>query len=263
MRISVNCPSYKRPKVETLDYLPFCKVWVAESEYEKYIDANKGFEKNIISVPNEVQGNLCRIRNYILDKEFADGCEVVCIVDDDLRAVYRFEKAEGSLYGYDKVKVEADEFMGFLYKYSVLCDDFGFKFWGVMCNADALSYRHSTPFSTVSYIGGPFQVHLKNSLRYDERLPLKEDYDMTLQHCNIYRGCLRVNKFHYDAKQSQQAGGCASYRSYEREKSQLEALQKKWGKDIIKIDNAINHNAKKTKKNIDYNPIIHIPIKGV
>ena len=48
-----------------------------------------------------------------------------------------------------------------------------------------------------------------------------------------------------------------------REIEQLELLQKKWGKAIVKIDNVLNQNAKKVKKNIDYNPIIHIPIKGV
>ena len=102
-----------------------------------------------------------------------------------------------------------------------------------------------------------------NPLRYDERLPLKEDYDMTLQNCNKYRGCLRVNKYHYDCKQSKQAGGCASYRNYDREIQQLKALQAKWGDDIVKIDTVLNHNAKKVKKNIDYNPVIHIPIAGV
>ena len=146
----------------------------------------------------------------------------------------------------------------------ILCDDFGFKYWGIMCNKDALSYRQTTPFSTVSYIGGPFQVFLKgNPLRYDEALPLKEDYDMTLQNCNKYRGCLRVNKYHYDCQQSKQKGGCATYRNYEREIQQLEALQKKWGSDIVKIDNVLNHNAKKEKRSIEYNPIIHIPIAGV
>ena len=42
MYISVNCPSYKRPKVETLDYLPFCKVWVCETEAEAYRAENPG-----------------------------------------------------------------------------------------------------------------------------------------------------------------------------------------------------------------------------
>ena len=54
MKISVNCPSYKRPKVETLDYLPFCKVWVDNKEYEQYLKENKGFEKNIISCPDGI-----------------------------------------------------------------------------------------------------------------------------------------------------------------------------------------------------------------
>ena len=44
LKISINCPSYKRPKVETLDYIGSCKVWVAEREYKDYISANKGFE---------------------------------------------------------------------------------------------------------------------------------------------------------------------------------------------------------------------------
>ena len=38
MKISINCPSYKRPKVETLKYLPFCKVWVDNKEYDDYIE---------------------------------------------------------------------------------------------------------------------------------------------------------------------------------------------------------------------------------
>lgn len=261
MRISINCPSYKRPKVETLDYISTCKVWVAEREYEDYIKANPDHIENIIAVPNEVQGNLCRIRNYILDKELAEN-DAVLLVDDDLHAVGHFEPV--GMYGYKDIILTEEELYKMLEHYSGLCDEWGFKFWGVMCNYDALSYRHSTPFSTVSYIGGPFQCFLKgNSLRYDERLPLKEDYDMTLQNCEKYRGCLRVNKYHYDCKQSQQSGGCATYRNYEREMQQLEMLQKKWGKHIVKIDNVINQNQKKQAKKIDYNPIIHIPIRGV
>lgn len=261
MKISISCPSYKRPKVETLDYISSCKVWVAEREYDDYIKANKGHESNIISVPNEVQGNLCRIRNYILDNELEEN-DVVLIIDDDLQNIGRFEPM--GMYGYNDVILDEDEVYEMLEHYSILCKDFGFYYWGVMCNKDALSYRHTTPFSTVSYIGGPFQVFLHgNVLRYDERLPLKEDYDMTLQNCNLYRGCLRVNKYHYTAKQSKQKGGCATYRNYQREEEQLKLLQKKWGSKIVKIDNALNHNAKKVKKNLDYNPIIHIPIKGV
>lgn len=264
MYISVNCPSYKRPKVETLDYLPFCKVWVDESEYDAYIKANKGHEDMIISCPKGIQGNLCRIRNYILDTEFAKGADVVLIIDDDFKQMAYFESAPGEKYEYRNNKVEADEFLEFIEKYSRLCAEFGFKFWGVNCNADAMSYMQYTPFSTVSYIGGPFQCFLRgNECRYDEALPLKEDYDMTLQNCNRYRGCLRVNKYHYTVKQAEQAGGCATYRNYAREEQQLNALRKKWGSRIVKIDNSNKGKTKKKKAKIDFNPIIKIPIKGV
>lgn len=261
MKISVNCPSYKRPKVETLDYLPYCKVWVAEREAEEYLKANPGFEKNIIAVPNEVQGNLCRIRNYILDKELPNN-DAVLIIDDDMQGISRFENV--GTFGYKEVKISSDELLIVIEKYSGLCEEFGFKFWGLNCNYDKMSYRQTTPFSTVSYIGGPFQAFLQgNELRYDERLPLKEDYDMTLQNCNKYRGCLRVNSYFYNCKQSKQSGGCATYRNYDRERQQLELLQKKWGERIVKIDTGTNSNTRKEYKNIDYNPIIKIPIKGV
>ena len=261
MKISVNCPSYKRPKVETLDYLPFCKVWVDESEYDDYIKVNKGYESNIISCPKGVQGNLCRIRNYILDQEFKKGYDVVLIIDDDMKGIYHFEGTKE--YCYNKVLVNKNDFLDFIEKYSILCNEFGYKFWGLNCNQDALSYRQYSPFSTLSYIGGPFQCFLKNDLRYDERLPLKEDYDMTLQHCNKYRGCLRLNKYFYDCKQSKQAGGCATYRNYDNEMKQLKLLRKKWGSKIVKYDEAKNSNQKKESKKFDYNPIIQISIKGI
>jgi hypothetical protein len=76
---------------------------------------------------------------------------------------------------------------------------------------------------------------------------------------NKYRGALRVNKFHYNVKQSKQSGGCATIRNYEKEKNQLDILTNKWGSKIVKIDKL----GKKNSKFIDYNPIIKIPIKGV
>lgn len=264
MYITVNCPSYKRPKVETLDYLPFCKVWVCETEYEEYIRANKGFESNIIPCKKGIQGNLCRIRNHILDTEFSNGADVVLIIDDDMRSVGYYETEKEGTFGYVKHKINTDEFLEFIEKYSRMCSEFGFKYWGLNCNIDAQSYSQQTPFSTVSYIGGPFQCFIKgNVCRYDESLPLKEDYDMTLQNCNVYRGCLRLNKYHYVVRQAEQAGGCATYRNYVREKEQLELLRQKWGSRIVKIDKSNKGKTKKEKTRIDFNPIIKIPIKGV
>ena len=128
---------------------------------------------------------------------------------------------------------------------------------------DEMAYRHASPFSTVSPVLGPFQCFMKgNRCFYDETLPLKEDYDMTLQQLNLERVILRVNAYHYVCKQSVNEGGCASYRNREREKQQIEALCQKWGSDIVKLDTTNKGHSKK-KKLDDYNTIIHIPIKGI
>ena len=70
-----------------------------------------------------------------------------------------------------------------------------------------------------------------------------------------YGGCLRFNFAHYDVKQAEQEGGCATMRNLQKEKQQFFALQKKWGKDIITRD-------KGSKRSFDFNPIMRIP-KGL
>ena len=82
MKIAVCAPSYRRPKVLTLAYLPFCRIYVDPSEAAAYRTANPGAD--IIECAPGVQGNLCRVRNHILDHEFATGADVVAIIDDDM-----------------------------------------------------------------------------------------------------------------------------------------------------------------------------------
>lgn len=253
MKISINCPSYKRPKVRTLEYLPFCKVWVSGEELPEYQRQNRDAAFGVLSK----QGNVSIVRNEILQKEFERGADVVCIVDDDLKGVYRFEKARHNNFGYENHKVKAEDFEEFIYNGTIMARDIGAYLWGVNLNKDKRNYKHSRPFSTTGVILGPFSCHLKGTeCRYDERIPLKEDYDMALQHLNRYRKILRFNQYHYDCKQSEQAGGCAVIRNYKTEKAQFELLQKKWGREIVRED-------RKSKKDFDYNPIINVPIFGI
>ena len=66
MKISVNAPSYRRADdVKTLAYLPYCRIWVDEGEAEEY--RRHYPDADIIACPSGVQGNLCRVRNYILE----------------------------------------------------------------------------------------------------------------------------------------------------------------------------------------------------
>ena len=171
MKISINAPSYKRPsKVLTLDYLPMCRIWVDCKEYDEY---KKHYPKaDIVSCPEGVQGNVGRIRNYILRQEFERGMDAVVIVDDDLTAIERFVCRNG--YGYERERVQAEDFMDFVERYSIMCQDIGAKLWGVNITPDTMAYRYTSPFSTRAIILGPFGCFLKgNRCWYDERLPLK------------------------------------------------------------------------------------------
>jgi hypothetical protein len=89
-------------------------------------------------------------------------------------------------------------------------------------------------------------------LRFDERLNLKEDYDIFLQVIHKYHKALRFNKYHYIVDHLNKSGGVVSYRTMDREKAQLELMQEKWGKKVIRFD---------IKKSV--NPKIYVPLKGI
>lgn len=248
MKISVNVPSYKRPnKIITLDYLPYVRVWVDGSEYDDYKAANPNAD--IVKCEDGVQGNLCRVLNYILDEEFKRGMDVVLILDDDIHYIERWEVNELTGFGYEPYKLNADEVLTMVEKYSILAKDLGAKFWGININQDKYCYKHNQPFSTKSYIGGPFRCHLKGSrCRYDERLFFKDDYDMTLQQLNMERVVLRVNAYHYICEQSTNKGGLAAYRNRDREYEQCDLLIKKWGGAYFQIRrNEQRKNGKREK----------------
>ena len=110
MRIVVCVPSYKRSdKVDVLTYLPSARIYVDESEYPAYHSNYP--TANLVKMPKGVQGNISRVRNYILDDNKGNA---VCIVDDDLGYIGYFEKDEMV-----KLKNEA-EVMRFICRYTEL-----------------------------------------------------------------------------------------------------------------------------------------------
>ena len=245
MKIKIFAPSYKRPEksITQINY-PKVKLVVRESEAEEYIKNGN----DIVICPDSAQGNLCRVRNWILDNLY-DDADCIVILDDDCKSV-------GGWSRQTKYKFNEQELIEFCESSSILCKELDYNFWGVNCVTDKGAYMEHMPLGFLQYIGGPFQAHLKeSSIRYDEDLPLKEDYDITLQHIQNYGGCLRFNFAHYDVKQAEQEGGCATMRNLQKEKQQFFALQKKWGKDIITRD-------KGSKRSFDFNPIMRIP-KGL
>jgi len=260
MKISINAPSYKRPQaLDVLEYIPQTRIWICETELKKYRTHNKGIK--IITCPKGIQGNVSRIRNYILDQEFKRGMDAVCLIDDDLKYIGYYE-------GNERFRLEKKDFLSWLYRNTFLCFESGAKLWGINLNQDKQCYREYSPFCFVSVVLGPFTVHLKNPIRYDENFPLKEDYDLSIQHLNKYRKILRLQKFFYICDQGGSTGikkgGCSTYRNVPKELKQIKRLQKKWGTNIVKMDTgkSRSHSTEKMRK-FDINPIIKVPIRGV
>jgi hypothetical protein len=240
--------SYKRSDIaKTHKYLSEITYVVAENESDEY----KKIHDKVMTIPNEVQGNLARVWNYILDHSKEEN---VILIDDDIKYFGRWN-------GNKAKKLNEEEVYNMIQEGVQLADDLDIHYWGLNCLADKGAYREYTPFGTCQYIGGPFQAHRKNDLRYDEKIYLKEDYDMTIQILNKYRKNLRLNMYHYVCEQNTIKGGCADYRNVATEIEQNIKLQKKWGSKIVRFDKSNKSSGK--NKTYDINPIINVPIKGV
>jgi len=240
--IGYYSPSYKRPKSAiTQSVYPFVTYVVAGFEADEY----EAEGHKIWRVPDSAQGSVSRIRNYILDNAVE---QKIVMVDDDIKAIYRWQKQK-------PYALDVNELQEFCENGFNMADELDVKAWGMNLLGDKGAYREYTPFSMKSCILGPFQAFNNLDLRYDENLPLKEDYDLSLQILNKYRKTLRFNAYFYAAKQHTNTGGCADYRTLEKEKQQFKLLQKKWGSKIIKID--------RNTKGYDINPIVKVPIAGV
>lgn len=254
--VGVFVPSYRRGerKSITQEYLPFAKLVVSESEAAQYEQSGN----DIVVCPDEVQGNLCRVRNWILDQN--KKARGVLILDDDYSGIFRWIGKERNFKKLSFFEVEEFIEHGF-----ALAEQVGAFMWGINCVVDKGAYRENTPFCMVRYLGGPFQAFRPNPLRYDESLSLKEDYDMTMQQLSRFRVALRFNMYCYQVKQNEQKGGCATYRNIKREQAQFKALQDKWGSDFIRVDDGNDKNSIRTRreKSYDLNPRLFSPIQGV
>lgn len=248
-RIHVAIRSYKRAgRVTTLDVLPFAHIWVPESQGDDY---RQHYGDRVITIPDALDGNSARKFNAILDRRPTDW---VLVVDDDITAIGYFERDY-------QFFPDPDYLAEMIVHHFTLAHDLGVKLWGINQTYDALHYRTLTPFSLLAPILGPFMGILDTPLRFDERLPLKEDYDYWLQHLQKYRKTLRVNKYHYYHDHGSEPGGVVSFRTEQGEREQLKLLQQKWGAGIVKRAGGSSGGKSATGKNV-LNVRIHVPIPG-
>jgi hypothetical protein len=249
-KITFASPSHKRAHLAiTHKYFPKTRYVVSESEAKDYEKA--GF-KNLLICPDSVSG-MAKVRNWIVDNTKTSR---LLMTDDDLKHLMRWDNHKKRYLSPE----EADEFveMGFF-----LAKEFGVKLWGISLIPDKAAYREMTPFSLSKMILGPFTGFiLPVECRYDEKLPLKEDYDFCIQMLNKYRKILRFNYVAYDVDLHKMEGGCSTYRTLDIEKAQLKLLRKKWGGNIVKTDTSTRPWARR-EKIYDLNPVVKVPIPGI
>lgn len=242
--VRIVCPSYRRAgQVKTVRIFGSRLILaVAESEADEY---RRHYPDNPIwEVPDRVNGNMARVRNWI-----RDNCDSrwLVMVDDDIRGFGYRENERPHL-------MEPEAVLHFIVNGFVMAEELGTILWGVNLEEAKQHYREYTPISFLAPILGPFTCHILGDkrVRYDERLGLNEDYDFWLQVVRLYHKTLRFNKYHYLADHLTTPGGCAAWRTMDEERRQAEIMVRKWGPRVVRYDFTRS-----------VNPIVNVPIKGI
>jgi hypothetical protein len=219
----VYCPSYKRSDI-CRSHLLFdpAKFFYVVREEEEHLYRKKGV--NLKVIPSGAVSNISNTRNWILNNAESD---FVVQVDDDISKF-------SWIYGRKYIDLTVEQLDHVLQNNFQLALDFGVKLWGMNILVDPIAYSINAPYNFDKPILGPFSASIALDVRYDESLPLKEDYDLFLQVMNKHGKAMRHNYLVYFCDHFKLKGGCQSYRTDEFEAEQKAALQKKWGSDIVR-----------------------------
>lgn len=255
--LSIVIPSYKRwDCLSGYDYFYMAKYVVPESQYAKYIEGRD--KSRFIAIPDCEDGNIVKKRNWIL-KNIP---RPLMMIDDDVTSLMMTDGQRDNYFekkgkAKQRVMLTPEEAEGVFIQTANLANEWGCPLFGFNLNTDGRNYQQYKPFTLIQPILGPCCGHLEHDLLYDEKMDLKEDYDISIQALNKYRKILRFNKYAVDADHKNNKGGCVSYRTMEREKTACKAIERKWGTRII------HYNIDNGKYTSYLNGIVNVPINGV
>lgn len=243
----VVVPSYGRAgRVSTVNVFPEGVVVVPKKQYDAYAALQELPEGwSIEAVADGDDGNIARKRNAIL-RMFAG--EDVLMLDDDYEYIGSWEGGTDRHLDHDDIRHLLSE--GFR-----MARELETPLWGINVQVDRRFYREYTPLSITNMVLGPFlglTADRPDDLRFDEDLWLKEDYDFSLRVLHRWHRILRLNRYHYKVDHQSELGGVVEHRNMPEEIRQLNALQRRWGSDVVKV-----------QLHRSLNPIIKVPLKGV
>ncbi len=218
----IYCPSYKRAQTAISHKLFHPKSFfyvVRQSEALEYYKLGAAY----IVIPDGAVNSLTETRNWILENKQS---EYVLMVDDDMKSIER------TLFR-ERLKCTPDGIAELIENGYQMALDAKCGLWGINNLPDPRAYSINIPFYFSCIVNGPFLAYVDTTLRHDNRMPTKDDYDMTLQMLLKHRRVLRMNHYFFVVNHLTLAGGCEDDRKRIAESEQNALLKAKWG-DVLK-----------------------------
>ena len=227
----IAVPSKSRAGSTTTDKLiSKSTFFVPESEVHQY----QNYVENIVGIPKKIQG-ITKTRNWIL-KNCKD--EKVVMLDDDVIKAGWIDVKKNNVE-HNRINDEnfwIDEFE----KNFDLCNQLGYKIWGLKTESSTKSYYCYKPIVFKTYaLGSCMGIINDGEYLFDESFPVKEDYELCLRHIKEKGGLLGIRYLYWENNHWKKDGGCKDYRTV--------AIEKKAIKDLIKLYPSMISQVKKRK----------------
>lgn len=214
-------------KVKTIEILKGATIYCPENEYQDYCACYP--DKKVVAVPNEIKG-ITKTRNFILKS--SDDKRVVMVDDDVKMQGWVKMLAEKSKH----IKMEESEWLRVAENLFSVCEDLGWKVWGVATQSAARSVYPYKPLLSRSYITASFMGIVNDgSYLFDENFIVKEDYEIGLRHVKEFGGVLCARHCYWENSHWEDEGGCKDYRTTKIELEAIKMLVEKYPGQIRKI----------------------------
>jgi len=211
-----------------------------------YVDAESLEEYRALGLQAVVGGKLTAARNMALRDASAEGKACVQVSDDISSWEYHdggqitsrdfdsLNAAHAAATRYIVSPVAAARFI--LAKMRACTEKDRPQLGGVYMLESCSQTWASEAISRRNFVIGDFFVVDQSSVRFDESMTLKEDYDFTCSHIKTHGSILRLNRMTLRAKHYSNSGGAVATRDSQglEERRNIEILQRKWPRAIRK-----------------------------
>lgn len=204
-------------KVRSLKHLPGAVLFVPEYEAENYRTTYPGVK--VVAVPAEVSG-ITKTRNWILDWTEEDS---VVMVDDDVKACGWVRMNDENT---SQLEIDPGQWFLECEKLFAITRGMGYRIFGIATQNAPRSVYPYKPFLWRSYVTASFMgICNESGIRFDERFPVKEDYELNLRCVVEDGGVVAARYIHWTNSHWHDEGGCKDYRSQKMEQAAIDLLK--------------------------------------